>query len=98
MTVRTAEAPPRPVARYRLDPKAGRLTSAERVARGKAARTAVPRDSHGVFDPPPDRLSIPWLYLGALFATVAGSIILAIHLVGRWMEVSPVAALREDSG
>ena len=52
----------------------------------------------GVFDPPPDRLSIPWLYLGALFATVAGSIILAIHLVGRRMEVSPVAALREDSG
>ena len=52
----------------------------------------------GVFDPPPDRLSIPWLYLGALFATVAGSIILAVQLVGRRMEVSPVAALREDSG
>ena len=55
MTARTAEAPPRPAARYRLDSKAGRLTSAERVARGKAARAAVPRDSHGVFDPPPDR-------------------------------------------
>jgi uncharacterized protein (DUF2252 family) len=55
MTVRTAEAPPRPVARYQLDPKAGRLTSAQSAARGKAARAAVPRDSHGVFDPPPDR-------------------------------------------
>jgi putative ABC transport system permease protein len=52
----------------------------------------------GVFDPPPDRLVIPWLYLAALFATVAGSIVLAVRLAVRWIEVSPVAALREDSG
>ena len=32
-----------------------RLTPAERAARGKEARAAVPRDSHAVFDPPPDR-------------------------------------------
>ena len=31
------------------------LTPAERVARGKAARAEVPRDSHAAFDPPPDR-------------------------------------------
>jgi uncharacterized protein (DUF2252 family) len=31
------------------------LTPAERAARGKAARATAPRDSHGVFDPPPDR-------------------------------------------
>ncbi len=31
------------------------LTPAERAARGKAARTTAPRDSHAVFDPPPDR-------------------------------------------
>jgi uncharacterized protein (DUF2252 family) len=33
----------------------GRLTPAERAARGKAARAEVPRDSHAVFDPSPGR-------------------------------------------
>jgi len=48
MTVRTA-------GRYRLDAAAGRLMPAERAARGKAARAAVPRQSHAVFDPPAGR-------------------------------------------
>jgi uncharacterized protein (DUF2252 family) len=51
----TAEAPTRAVGRYQLDSEVGRLTPAERVARGKAARAEVPRESHAVFDPPPDR-------------------------------------------
>ena len=45
----------RPVGRYQLDSEVGRLTPAERAARGKAARAEVPRDSHAVFDPPTDR-------------------------------------------
>jgi uncharacterized protein (DUF2252 family) len=45
----------RPVGRYQLDSEVGRLTPAERAARGKAARAEVPRDSHAVFDPPSDR-------------------------------------------
>jgi len=48
MTVRSA-------GRYQLDSECCRLTVAERAARGKAARAAVPRDSHAVFDPPADR-------------------------------------------
>ena len=36
-------------------PELGRLTPAERAERGKAARAEVPRESHAVFDPPPDR-------------------------------------------
>ena len=32
-----------------------RLSAAERAARGKAARAAVPRESHAAFDPPTDR-------------------------------------------
>ena len=48
MTARTA-------GRYRLDAAAGRLMPADRAARGKAARAAVPRQSHAVFDPPPGR-------------------------------------------
>jgi uncharacterized protein (DUF2252 family) len=32
-----------------------RFSPAERAARGKAARAAVPRESHAVFDPAPDR-------------------------------------------
>ncbi len=38
-----------------LDPDLGGLTLADRVARGKAARAAVPRESHAGFDPPADR-------------------------------------------
>jgi uncharacterized protein (DUF2252 family) len=41
--------------RFALDSAAGRLTPAERAGRGKAARAAVPRDSHAVCDPPADR-------------------------------------------
>jgi uncharacterized protein (DUF2252 family) len=55
MSQLTAEAPPRRVPRYQLDTALGRLTPAERAARGKAARAEVPRSSHAAFDPPPDR-------------------------------------------
>src|SRR4029077_14988936 len=55
MPAQTVEAPARAVRRYQLDSGCGRLTPAERVARGKAARAEVPRDSHAVFDPAPDR-------------------------------------------
>src|SRR6202167_1439712 len=41
--------------RFALDSAADRLTPAERAGRGKAARWAVPRDSHAVYDPPADR-------------------------------------------
>src|ERR1700728_201049 len=41
--------------RFALDSAAGRLTPAERAERGKAARSAVPRASHAVYDPPADR-------------------------------------------
>jgi uncharacterized protein (DUF2252 family) len=41
--------------RFALDSAADRLTPAERAERGKAARAAVPRDSHAVYDPPADR-------------------------------------------
>ena len=51
----TTEAPPRRTMRYQLDTGLVRLTTAERAARGKAARAAVPRTSHAVFEPTPDR-------------------------------------------
>jgi uncharacterized protein (DUF2252 family) len=41
--------------RLALDSAAGRLTPAERAERGKAARSAVPRDSHAGYHPPADR-------------------------------------------
>jgi uncharacterized protein (DUF2252 family) len=55
MTDQTTVGPVRPAGRYQLDSECGRLTPTERAARGKAARVAVPRDSHAVFDPPSDR-------------------------------------------
>jgi uncharacterized protein (DUF2252 family) len=51
----TVEAPARRASKYQLDTGLGRLTRAERAVRGKEARAEVPRDSHAVFDPPPDR-------------------------------------------
>jgi uncharacterized protein (DUF2252 family) len=45
----------RTVSRYQLDSECCRLTPADRAARGKAARAAVPRDSHEVFERPSDR-------------------------------------------
>jgi Uncharacterized protein conserved in bacteria (DUF2252) len=41
--------------RFALDSAAGRLTPAERAGRGKAARSAVPRDRHAVYQPSADR-------------------------------------------
>ncbi len=55
MPEQTAEAPRRPAARYQLDTGVSGLTTAERMARGKTARAGVPRESHAVFDPAPDR-------------------------------------------
>ncbi len=55
MSVLTAGAPARGSLRYQLDTGLGRLTPAERAVRGKEARAEVPRDSHAVFDPGPDR-------------------------------------------
>ena len=55
MSVLTAAAAARESQRYQLDTGLGRVTPAERAARGKEARAAVPRDSHAVFDPGPGR-------------------------------------------
>jgi uncharacterized protein (DUF2252 family) len=53
MTELIVERAPRRT-RYQLDTVVG-LTPAERAAKGKLARAEVPRDSHAVFDPAPDR-------------------------------------------
>src|SRR5580700_6089059 len=51
----TAEAPPRRAPRYQLESDLGGLTPAQSAAKGKAARAAVSRASHAVFEPGPDR-------------------------------------------
>ena len=55
MSVLTDGAAARGAQRYQLDTGLERMTPAQRAARGKEARAAVPRDSHAVFDPPPGR-------------------------------------------
>jgi uncharacterized protein (DUF2252 family) len=47
--------PPGSSRRFALDSAAGRLSPADRAERGRAARSAVPRDSHSVYDPAADR-------------------------------------------
>lgn len=51
----TAAPQPRSNRRYRLEPALGRMSPAERAARGKRARAEVPRESQARFDPPADR-------------------------------------------
>ncbi len=55
MTDQATVMPVRSAGRYQLDVEVGRLTPAERAARGKAARAEVPRERHAEFDPPSDR-------------------------------------------
>jgi len=47
--------PPGSSRRSALDSAAARLTPAERAERGRAARSAVPRDRHSAYDPSADR-------------------------------------------
>jgi uncharacterized protein (DUF2252 family) len=58
-TTQAPASPPRarrnPSAQAAQAAQAAQPTPAERAASGKAARATVPRDSHGVFDPPADR-------------------------------------------
>src|ERR1700678_2627013 len=59
MSVMTRGVPPqatkRDAKRYRLESGLEQVTAAERAARGKEARTEVPRESHAAFDPGPGR-------------------------------------------
>ncbi|MFL5259931.1 MAG: ABC transporter permease, partial [Hyphomicrobiales bacterium] len=51
----------------------------------------------GVFDPPPERLIIPWMYIAALLATTVTSVLVALIFAERRVEVSPVQSLRETA-
>jgi uncharacterized protein (DUF2252 family) len=55
MTATTGRMRPGPGRTSRLESAARRLSPAERASRGKAARSAVPRDSHAACDPPAGR-------------------------------------------
>ena len=55
MSAVTAAAPARRLPRYQLDSGLAHLTPAEREARGKDARTQVPRERHADFEPTADR-------------------------------------------
>jgi putative ABC transport system permease protein len=49
----------------------------------------------GVFDPPPEALTVPWPYLGGLVIAAAASTILAVAVTARATRASVVGALRE---
>ena len=49
----------------------------------------------GVFDPPPDVLSIPWLYLATLSAAVIASVVAAGALTLRSLRRPTVDELRD---
>src|SRR5438128_2462988 len=86
----TAGARPRRAPRYQLDPAVGQLTPAECADRGRAARAAVPRAGHAVFDPPAGRPDP----VGLLAQQAASRVPELVPL--RWgrMMVSPFAFFR----
>ena len=49
----------------------------------------------GVFDPPPEHLSIPWPYLGLILGMAAASTGIAIWFAERSVSRTPVLMLRE---
>ena len=49
----------------------------------------------GVFDPPPEALGVPWLYLGALIAVALASAALAVKSFERETHVPAVQRMRE---
>jgi len=49
----------------------------------------------GVFDPPPEALTVPWVYLAGLLLAAAVSTIVAVAIAARATRASVVAALRE---
>jgi putative ABC transport system permease protein len=49
----------------------------------------------GVFDPPPDALAVPWLYLFVVGALVVGTVALAGALVLRALRRPPIEELRD---
>jgi uncharacterized protein (DUF2252 family) len=55
MVLVTDDLPRQRTRPFRLEPTITELSPADRAARGKAARADVPRASHALFDPGPDR-------------------------------------------
>jgi putative ABC transport system permease protein len=49
----------------------------------------------GVFDPPPDALSIPWLYLGAVTGVTIAAVVIATALMLRALRRPQVEVLRD---
>src|SRR5690242_3099 len=86
-TTREPSAAPR---HYRLDSAVGRLSPAERAARGKEARTAVPRSSHATFDPTGDRADP----IGLLMEQAESRVPELVPLRYGRMSVSPFAYYR----
>ena len=65
------------------------------TALGFAVAQVLVKILTGVFDPPPEALTVPWPYLGALLVAAAVSTVLAVALAARASQSSVVGALRE---
>ncbi len=90
MSTTAAEAPARHARRYQLDSGLGHVTPSDRAARGKAARAEVPRESHAVFAPGPERAD-PLALLGEQDVSRLPDLVPVRH--GRMM-VSPFSYYR----
>ena len=65
------------------------------TAAGAAITTMLIKVLTGVFDPPPDHLSIPWSYLGTVLALTVGAVAVAGTLTLRRLRRPAIEALRD---
>jgi putative ABC transport system permease protein len=49
-----------------------------------------------VFDPPPDHLAIPWVYVGELAAAAIGTAVLVAALTARRLRALPLGSLLRE--
>ena len=64
------------------------------LAAGFGVALMLVRQLTGVFDPPPEALTVPWVYLAILIATTAASIVSAAVAVLLLARRSPVESLK----
>ena len=68
------------------------------AAIGAGAAFILVRLLSGVFDPPPETLSVPWAYLGLVVAGAVAATIAAVYAQATWTKEWAVQALRAGGG
>ena len=66
------------------------------AAIGLVVAYVLVRELEGVFDPPPESLSIPWPYLATLVVTALVSVAIVVLIAARAFDQRRIEALRDS--